>query len=127
MINWEDYLLQQWRKQSKKYWLLRKLFGEVAHEENSVRVPMNTDSQVDLAYSTRIICGAIMMPTFASACGSYLFGGIDSPIKRTFMGGFVFIGLKGIVEMYYKQQQYARLARRQIADYDESFDSSTSA
>ena len=35
-------------------------------------------------------------------------------------GGIAFIGLKGIMKIYYKQQQFLRQAHRQIKNYDTS-------
>ena len=34
-------------------------------------------------------------------------------------GGATFILIKGVIQMYYRQQQYLRLARRQIKDFVE--------
>lgn len=118
MFRWEDYLLKMWREQSKKWWILRKLFGSPSYEEATVvRTPLDSNTQMDFVHTTRVLCGALLMPTFATAFGNYLFGGMQSPLKRALVGGAVFIGLKGILQMYYKQQQYIRLARREIEDF----------
>jgi len=119
MIRWEDYILHHWREQSKRWWILRKVFGDRADENYPTRVPMDTNNQLDFISSTRVLCGALMLPTFATVCGNYLFGKVDSPLKKTLLGGAVFIGIKGLIQMYYKQQQYMRLARRQIEDFNE--------
>ena len=42
-----------------------------------------------------------------------------------FQGGIAFIGLKGILKIYYKQQQYMRQAHRQIKNYESSIASSS--
>ena len=34
-------------------------------------------------------------------------------------GGIAFIAIKGILRIYFKQQQYLRQAQRKILDYDE--------
>lgn len=119
MIYWEDYLLQLWREHSQKWWILKKLFGSDTQQHQPARVPLETSSQMDFISSTRILCGALMLPTFATACGNYLFDRVESPIKRTILGGVSFIVIKGLVRMYYKQQQYMRLARREIENYVE--------
>lgn len=119
MIRWEDYILQVWREQSKKWWILKKVFGAEEINHQPTRVPLETNTQMDFISSTRILCGALMLPTFATACGNYLFGKVENPIKRTILGGVSFIALKGLIQMYYKQQQYMRLARRQIENYQE--------
>jgi len=35
-------------------------------------------------------------------------------------GGFAFVTIKGILKLYYKQQQYIRQAQRRILNYDET-------
>jgi len=121
MIKWEDWVLQKWREQSSKWWVLKKLFGNDDNDSRyPVRIPLETNTQVDFISSTRVLCGALMLPTFATNFGNYFFGKVDSPLKRAFMGGAVFIVAKGIIQIYYKQQQYMRLARRQIENYTET-------
>lgn len=84
MVHWEDYVLQFWREYSQKWWLLEKLFGS-EEDRTPVRRPVDTNSQMDFINSTRVLCGALMLPTFATAFGNYLFKKIESPVKRTFM------------------------------------------
>jgi len=85
MIRWEDYILQVWREHSPKWWLLQKLFG--GGEENNVpiRQPIENNNQIDFINSTRVLCGALMLPTFATAVGNYFFKKVESPLKRTIL------------------------------------------
>lgn len=119
MIRWEDYVLQVWREHSPKWWLMQKLFGG---EENHVpvRQPLENNTQIDFINSTRVLCGALMLPTFATAVGNYFFKKVESPLKRTILGGSAFVFMKGMIKIYYKQHQYMRLAKRQIQDYQGS-------
>lgn len=84
MVRWEDYVLQVWRDYSQNWWLLKKIFGS-EEERTPMRRPVEPNSQMDFINSTRVLCGALMMPTFATAFGNYLFKRIDSPVKRTVM------------------------------------------
>ncbi len=82
MIKWEDYLLQLWRKHSAKLW-----FQNGEHDD-AARVPVEAGNGIDFAYSTRILCGALLLPTFASACGNYFFKNVNSAFKRTLLVSF---------------------------------------
>jgi len=133
MIHWEEYLLRVWRQQSRRWWILRKIVGDhTPHSDTgigadpndqhatAVRVPLEIDAQLDFVSTTRLICGALLLPTFAAACGRLFFSDVTgSPLKRTVMGGMVFVGVKGVLHMYHRQQQYVRLAQREIEDFHE--------
>lgn len=85
MVKWEDYLLQLWRKHSSKLWYM---VGLKCHEENAgeiARVPVEPGNGMDFVYSTRILCGALLLPTFASAFGNYCFKSVHSALKRTLL------------------------------------------
>ena len=43
---------------------------------------------------------------------------VQSPLKRAAMGGFCFVGAKGVLKIYHKQNQYIRQCKRQILDYN---------
>merc|ERR1719447_2755509 len=67
---------------------------------------------------TRTFCGALFFPTIATFLGSTLFEEVQSPLKRAAMGGFCFVGAKGVLKIYHKQNQYIRQCKRQILDYN---------
>lgn len=69
---------------------------------------------------TRTICGGLILPTIATLFGKVIFKRVNSNFQRSIIGGIAFIGLKGILKIYYKQQQFLRQAHRQIKNYDES-------
>eukprot|EP00795_Rhopilema_esculentum_P011946 gene11946-2518_t len=120
MVKWDDYLLQLWRKHSPKLssWIgIKEPEGSV---EDSARVPVEGGNGMDFVYSTRVLCGALLLPTFASAFGNYCFKSVHSAFKRTLLGGLVFVAVKGVIRMYFKQQQYLRLCRRTIEEYPQN-------
>ena len=84
MVRWEDSFLRLWRKHSPKWWLLQKLFGS-AEGNVPVRQPIENNNQIDFVYATRVLCGALMLPTFATAVGNYFFKKVESPLKRSIL------------------------------------------
>eukprot|EP00794_Sanderia_malayensis_P005221 gene5221-5877_t len=111
MIKWEDYLLELWRKHSAK------LFHQTENQGEVARVPVEAGNGMDFSSTTRTLCGALLLPTFACTCGNYFFKNINSAMKRTLLGGALFLAVKGVIRMYFKQQQYLRLCRRTIEEY----------
>lgn len=115
MVRWEDYLLKLWRKHSSKVPILSYLFPGVPGPR--CRIPAETNSASDPISATRILCGALILPTIATIVGKAAFGNVSSNFQRTLVGGIAFIAIKGALKIYYKQQQYLRQAHRQILDY----------
>ena len=73
----------------------------------------------DTATITRTFCGAIFFPTIAAFLGSALYENVPSQLKRTILGGFTFIAIKGVLKIYHKQHNYIRQCKRQILDFKE--------
>ncbi|XP_061184161.1 E3 ubiquitin-protein ligase MARCHF5-like isoform X2 [Saccostrea echinata] len=115
MVQWEEALLKLWRRHAPRF--LTKLFTNGL--STLPRLPADTTRIVDPVSATRIVCGALVLPSCAVLCGNLLFRSVRSNMQRTMMGGISFIAFKGAIKMYYKQQQYIRQARRVIKDYDE--------
>lgn len=122
MIRWEDAVLNFMRKSLPKIPIIRNLlpFG--------VDVATNTESANDndlppLANpvsATRILCGALLMPTIANMFGKFFFDSVKSNFHKTVLGGLTFVAIKGCLKIYHKQQQYIRRCQRKILDYTES-------
>lgn len=70
--------------------------------------------------ATRILCGALLMPTIANMFGKFFFDSVKSNFHKTILGGITFIAIKGCLKIYHKQQQYIRQCQRKILDYTES-------
>lgn len=117
MVRWEDYLLRLWRKHSSKLPLLNYLFPDDC--SRIARVPAETVPLSDPLSATRVLCGALILPTIATIVGKLMFGSVQSNFQRTLLGGIGFITIKGMLKIYYKQQQYLRQANRVIRDYEE--------
>ncbi|XP_074643780.1 E3 ubiquitin-protein ligase MARCHF5-like [Tubulanus polymorphus] len=118
MIRWEDYALKLWRKYSPKLPLLHYLYPDTA---SSIRTPTDAGGNFsDPLSATRVLCGALILPTIATVCGKLMFGTVQSNFQRTLLGGVAFVTIKGALKIYYKQQQYLRQSQRLILDFDET-------
>ena len=88
MVKWEDYLLQLWRKHSSKLWYAIGWKENEGDIEHTARIPAEPGNGMDFGYATRVLCGALMLPTFASAFGNYFFKGVHSALRRTLLVSF---------------------------------------
>lgn len=73
----------------------------------------------DSQSATRVLCGALLLPTVSSLCGRIFFESIQNNVHRAIVGGITFIAVKGMLKIYYKQKQYVRKKQRIILDYTE--------
>nr|XP_023023936.1 E3 ubiquitin-protein ligase MARCH5 [Leptinotarsa decemlineata] len=122
MIRWEDAVLHFMRKNFAKIPIIRNVFPfriEVAtntesSSENDIPPLSNPVS------ATRVLCGALLMPTIANMFGKFFFDSVKSNFHKTILGGLTFIAIKGCLRIYHKQQQYIRQCQRKILDYTET-------
>ncbi|XP_060529374.1 E3 ubiquitin-protein ligase MARCHF5 [Cylas formicarius] len=124
MIRWEDAVLNFMRRKLKKVPIIRYVVPF------SIDTALNADAQAttenDLPplstpiSATRVLCGALLMPTIASLFGKIFFDSVKSNFHKTILGGLAFVALKGCLKIYHKQQQYIRQCQRKILDYTES-------
>ncbi|KAG0431211.1 hypothetical protein HPB47_022008 [Ixodes persulcatus] len=99
MVRWEDYLLRLWWRHSAP---LAKLLVVPPHDPVS---------------ATRLLCGALLLPTVASLLGR-LFFSRQSSLQRSLLGGLAFVALKGAAKIYLKRQQYLRQCRRTVLNFE---------
>ncbi|CAB0038597.1 unnamed protein product [Trichogramma brassicae] len=119
MLDWEDQALNLFRKHACKLPLLKHILKTCCVEDEVVR-SQDVPPMTDPASATRILCGALLLPTIATICGKIFFSSINSNFQRTILGGVAFITIKGAFKIYYKQQQYIRQRQRRIMDYTDS-------
>ncbi|KAK3096143.1 hypothetical protein FSP39_023677 [Pinctada imbricata] len=117
MIRWEDYILRIWRKHSSKIPLINYMFPY--GDSGPLRTPADPPSPSDPICATRILCGALAMPTFAVMFGKMMFGTVKSHTQRTVLGGVAYVALKGALKIYFRQQQYIRQSYRIIKNFSE--------
>ena len=117
LTRWEDYALQWWRD-----YLRPHLTGGSSSPGGGgivpPRIPADPAALANPVSSTRLVVGAMMMPTFATVAGQIAFRREKDNFRRTMMGGATFLLVKGLLKLYYKQQQYERQVHRQVLDYD---------
>ncbi|XP_015120112.1 E3 ubiquitin-protein ligase MARCH5 [Diachasma alloeum] len=119
MLRWEDQALSLLRRHACKVPILRHFLPStyaIDDRTQSHDVPPMSDP----VSATRVLCGALLLPTIASICGRIFFESIHSNFQRTLLGGIAFITIKGAFKIYHKQQQYVRQCQRRIMDYTES-------
>ncbi|XP_019865260.1 E3 ubiquitin-protein ligase MARCHF5 [Aethina tumida] len=119
MIRWEDAVLNFMRKKISKVPILRNIMPfrlDITHSTES-----GTESDLpplsNPVSATRVLCGALLMPTIASIVGKFFFDSVKSNFHKTVLGGLAFITVKGCLRIYHKQQQYIRQCQRKILDY----------
>ncbi|XP_048507395.1 E3 ubiquitin-protein ligase MARCHF5-like isoform X2 [Athalia rosae] len=113
MLRWEDQALSLLRRHACKVPILRHFLP--SRTQSSEVPPMS-----DPVSATRVLCGALLLPTIASICGKIFFESVNSNFQRTLLGGMAFITIKGAFKIYHKQQQYVRQCQRRIMDYTDS-------
>lgn len=121
MIHWEDYVLRLWRQHSPKIPLIKYLYPQSNRIRimEQDRIPMEPQPLTDPISATRVLCGALMLPTIATLFGKLLFDNVQSNLQRTLMGGIAFITIKGALKTYYKHHKYIQQVHRSILDFDE--------
>ncbi|CAH1154362.1 unnamed protein product [Phaedon cochleariae] len=127
MIRWEDALLNFMRKNFSKIPGLRNMLPYSVHScRADVGTTTESSSENDLpplanpVSATRVLCGALLMPTIANMFGKFFYDSVKSNFHKTVLGGLTFIAIKGCLRIYHKQQQYIRQCQRKILDYTES-------
>jgi len=121
MIRWQDPVLRFLRTRLPKVPLTKYIlpaFAATPEAEGSASAA-NLPPPSDPVSMTRTFCGALFFPTVAVFLGNALFENEKSPLKRACMGGFCFVGAKGVLKIYHKQHQYIRQSKRLILDYEQ--------
>ena len=133
LVKWEDLVLKLWRKHSKKVLDFfqnvpeRRYYRPTAHGQGGVNqpAPQGARDPVEAAIisdpisATRVLCGALVLPTISLMFGKVLFSKVQPSLQRTILGGISFIVCKGVLKMYFRQQQFLRTLKREIQNYSE--------
>lgn len=119
MIRWEDMILRFLQNRRSVKLPLLSLILPVPEESAEPNQNDATAVLADPISATRILCGALLLPTISSMFGRIFFDSIPNNLHRTLIGGVTFVAIKGVLKIYYKQQQYIRKKQRKILDYTE--------
>ncbi|KAJ8917756.1 hypothetical protein NQ315_005207 [Exocentrus adspersus] len=123
MIRWEDAVLNFIRKNLIKIPIIRNFMPFRIEVSTNTGDSSNENDLPPLSNpvsATRVLCGALLMPTIANIFGKFFFDSVKSNFHKTILGGLTFIAIKGCLRIYHKQQQYIRQCQRKILDYTES-------
>ena len=121
MVRWQDPVLRALRTRLPRFPLTKYIlpaFAAAPEGEGSTSAA-NLPPPSDPVSMTRTFCGALFFPTVAVFLGNALFEHEKSPLRRACMGGFCFVGAKGVLKIYHKQHQYIRQSKRLILDYQQ--------
>merc|ERR1719365_380679 len=121
MIRWQEPVLKLLRAKLPGIPLTRYLlpaFAALPESEGSASAA-SLPPPSDPVSLTRTFCGALFFPTIAVFLGNSLFENEKSPLKRACIGGFCFVGAKGVLKIYHKQHQYIKQSKRQILNYEQ--------
>ncbi|XP_015777129.1 PREDICTED: E3 ubiquitin-protein ligase MARCH5-like isoform X1 [Acropora digitifera] len=117
MVRWEDHVLRLWRRHVGKMSFLNYILPHLT-AGLATRTPAEPTPLSDPVSLTRLLCGALVLPTISTLIGKVGFGFVHSSLHRALLGGMTFVAVKGVVRIYYKQQQYVRQAQRVVKDYE---------
>ncbi|XP_065118036.1 E3 ubiquitin-protein ligase MARCHF5 [Paramisgurnus dabryanus] len=117
MIRWEDYIVRMWQRHSSKLQIFSGLVPGMGRP--LPRVPAEGSYGGDHLSVSRTLCGALIFPSIANLVGRLLFRRVTSNLQRTILGGIAFVVIKGVLKVYFKQQQYLTQANRHILNYPE--------
>lgn len=121
MIRWEDYILRFLQNRQRKNYRMLSLFLPIPDDDGNHQA----DNQVvrnnisDTLSTTRVLCGALLLPSISSLIGRVFFNNVGNNLHRTLLGGLTFIAVKGVFKIYFKQKQFMRKKQRKIVDYTE--------
>lgn len=118
MVRWEDKVLRLIRASVQRLPFLKYLLPAFGYQ-SSVGVSSTTAVISDPVNATRVLCGALSLPTIATVAGRLFFPSVQDNLTRTLLGGVSFLVVKGIFKVYYKQQQHVMQSRRKIIDYQQ--------
>lgn len=120
LIKWEDYILQLWKRKANQ--IPRPLSYLI---ESPPKKSRSSCDQIlldpgfnDPVGCTRMICGALLLPTVSALVGEIFFSRFSSSQwRRSLIGGFAFLLFKGAMKIYLRKSKYVLLSKRSIKNY----------
>lgn len=121
MIRWEDYILRHIQNRQRKNHRLLSLILPIPEDEVAAQAENQTvrNSISDTLSTTRVLVGALLLPSISSIIGRVFFTNVNNNLHRTLLGGLAFVAVKGVFKIYFKQKQFVRKKQRKIVDYTE--------
>lgn len=123
LIKWEDYILRLWRQRTFKIPRPLSYFIEgppALTRANGDRILLDPGFNEPIG-CTRLICGALLLPTVSALVGKIFFSTFtESQWRRSLLGGLAFLLIKGAMKIYLRKCQFKRYSQRTIKNYDHS-------
>lgn len=121
LIKWEDCILRLWK--DRVFRLPRPLSflieGPPAEPRANCEQILRDPGFNDPLGCTRMICGALLLPSISAIIGKIFFSSFSqSQWRRSLMGGLAFLIFKGAMKIYLRKSQYIRYSQRTILNYD---------
>jgi E3 ubiquitin-protein ligase MARCH5 len=120
MIRWEDAILRYIQNRQRKSFRLLGLILPMPDSESNVQQADNNQISrniSDTLSTTRVLCGALILPSISSLIGRVFFSNVQNNLQRCILGGLAFVAVKGALKIYFKQKQFVRKKQRKIVDY----------
>lgn len=118
LMRWDNFVLTIWRNHSSRIPII-KYFVSSNGVSPDGQSPTERPAYSDAISVTRLLCGALMLPTIASFTGKVMFGNGVSNLHRTVWGGATYLAVKGVCKLYLRQKHYWRLCQRRILNHYE--------
>ena len=84
MVRWEDHVLRLWRRHVSKMSFL-SLFLPRLTGDFATRTPAEPTPLSDPVSLTRLLCGALILPTISTLIGKLCFGFVHSSLHRALL------------------------------------------
>lgn len=125
MIKWESFILRMWKERAYKLPASISYFigeppmnGRLSGDSLLVEPGLN-----DALSNTRLVCGALLLPTVSTIVGEIFFSFLSGPQwRKSVFGGLSFILVKGALRIYLKKSLYIRNSLRAVKNYQSSRD-----
>lgn len=120
LIKWEEFILKMWRRSASSLppplsYMIDK--PPAKPRANCDQLLLDPGFNEPLG-CTRMICGALLLPTVASLIGKIFFSKVSgSQWRRSLIGGLTFILIKGALKIYLRKAQFIRYSQRSIKNY----------
>ncbi|KAG5671712.1 hypothetical protein PVAND_001892 [Polypedilum vanderplanki] len=120
MIRWEDAILRFIQNRSRKNFRMLGIILPIPEDDGENNQADNNQISrniSDTLSTTRVLCGALLLPSISNIVGRIFFSNIKNNLHRTLLGGLAFVVAKGMLKIYFKQKQFIRKKQRKIVDY----------
>ncbi|XP_027041579.1 E3 ubiquitin-protein ligase MARCH5-like isoform X2 [Pocillopora damicornis] len=85
MVRWEDHVLRLWRRHFSKMSFLGHILPSLAACDYASRTPAEPTPLSDPVSLTRLLCGALILPTISTLIGKVCYGFVPSSLHRALL------------------------------------------